>query len=151
MNRDPESWSRLGRALRTAREQRRLSQDELADRAGVSTASVQSLESGTVPKSRMPITLAPVAQALGWPAGAAGAVLEGGDAPGGEWRDVSVQQQVDEETASGVITNAMVRALDNATPAEIREATRLAVDALRRHGVISETDGVQPSTDRANP
>lgn len=152
MNRDPQAWARLGRALRTAREQRRLSQDELADLAEVSTASVQSLEAGTVPKSRMPITLAPVAQTLGWPAGAAAAVLEGEEPPDGGWRDVPVpQQQLDEERVAGIMTNAMVRATEHATAAEIRAATKIAVDELRRQGLLFETNSVQPSTNHANP
>ncbi|MEW2127058.1 helix-turn-helix domain-containing protein [Streptomyces sp. NPDC007259] len=154
MNRDPEAWARLGRALRTAREQRRLSQDELADLAGVSTGSVQSLESGTVPKARVPITLSPVAQALGWPAGAAADVLEGEDPPAsdGEWRDAPVpQQQLDEERVAGIMTNAMVRATEHATAAEIRAATKIALDELRRQGLLSETNSVQPSSNPANP
>jgi transcriptional regulator with XRE-family HTH domain len=151
MNRDPQAWARLGRALRTAREQRRLSQDELAERAGVSTASVQSLEAGTVPKSRMPITLAPVAQALGWPTGAAAAVLEGEAPPDSGWRDVPVaQHQLDEERVAGIMTNAMVRATEHATAAEIRAATKIALDELRRQGLLSETNSVQPSSNPAN-
>jgi transcriptional regulator with XRE-family HTH domain len=151
MNRDPQAWARLGRALRTAREQRRLSQDELADLAGVSTGSVQSLESGTVPKARVPITLSPVAQALGWPAGAAAAVLEGEAPPDSEWRDAPVaQHQLNEEQVAGIMTNAMVRATEHATAAEIRAATKIALDELRRQGLLSETNSVQPSTNPAN-
>lgn len=154
MNRDPDAWARLGRALRTAREQRRLSQEELADLAGVSVGSVQSLEAGTVPKARMPITLPPVAQALGWPAGAPEAVLGGEDPPAadGEWRDVPVPQQLlDEERVAGIMTNAMVRATEHATAAEIRAATRIALDEFRRQGLFPETNSVQPSTNPANP
>jgi hypothetical protein len=98
----------------------------------------------------MPYTLGRIAAALNWPEGHIDAVLAGAGPPGGDWQDVPVQAQVDEETATGIIDSAMVRAMNNATPAEIREATRLAVDALRRHGVIAETDGVQPSTNGAN-
>ncbi|TRV72580.1 transcriptional regulator [Streptomyces sp. 130] len=151
MNRDPESWARLGRALRSAREGAGFTQAELAEVANVSSRSIQDAEGGKVPTGRRPYTLARMAAALGWPAGAVDDVLDGAAPPGDDGQDIPVQVQVDEETASGAITNAMVRALDNATPAEIREAVRLAVDALRRHGVISETDGVQPSTKRVNP
>jgi transcriptional regulator with XRE-family HTH domain len=150
MNRDPEAWARLGRALRTTREHRGLTQQEVADLAGVSARSVRDAEAGAVPKARMPYTISRIAAALDWPEGAIDAVLAGAGPPGGEWQDVPVQAQVDEETVTGLIDSAMVRAMNNATPAEIREATRLAVDALRRHGVISETDGAQPSTDGAN-
>lgn len=150
MNRDPHAWARLGRALRTARTARGLTQEELGTLADVSGRSVQDAEAGTVPKARMPYTIGRIAAALGWPEGAVAAVLDGAAPPGGDWHDVTVQAQVDEETATGIIDSAMVRAMENATPAEIREATRIAVDALRRHGVIAETDGVQPSTKSAN-
>ncbi|MFJ6615415.1 helix-turn-helix domain-containing protein [Streptomyces sp. NPDC091289] len=155
MNRDPHAWARLGHLLKQARLARGLKQGDVADLAGVSLASVQSAEAGTVPKARMPITLGPIATALGWKAGAIEEVLAGGEptvgAPADEWRDVSVQRQVDEEVAEGIVTSAMVRATENATPAEIREATRLILDAFRRQGLIAETNGVQPSTKSTNP
>lgn len=150
MNRDPQSWARLGQALRTAREARSLTQAELGELAGVSSRSVQEAEGGTVPKKRMPYTIARIAAALGWPEGAIDAVLDGAAPPGEGWRDVSVQQQVDEERMDGIMTNAMVRAMEHATAAEIRAATRIALDEMRRQGLIRETDGVQPSTNRAN-
>lgn len=149
MNRDPYAWARLGLALRAAREARGFTQEELAALADVSARSIQEAEAGTVPKKRMPYTIGRIASVLGWPEGAVTAVIEGAGPPGGG-HSVSVQAQVDEETATGIITSAMVQASENVTPAEIREATRLALDALRRHGVIAETDGVQPSTKRAN-
>lgn len=150
MNRDPHAWARLGHALRIAREHAGHSQDELAALADVSTASVQSAEAGTVPKSRMPFTLGPIARALGWPQGAVDAVLAGAEPPGSTWQDVPVQRLLDEETASGILTNAMVRATEHTTSAEIRAATKIALDELRRHGYLAETDGVQPSTNGAN-
>jgi transcriptional regulator with XRE-family HTH domain len=150
MNRDPRAWARLGQALRTTREHRGLTQQEVADLAGVSARSVRDAEAGAVPKARMPYTIGRIAAAIDWPEGAIDAVLAGAGPPGEAWQDVPVQAQVDEETATGIITSAMVRATENVTPAEIREATRLALDALRRHGVIAETNSVQPSTNRAN-
>jgi DNA-binding XRE family transcriptional regulator len=150
MNRDPQTWARLGQALRNAREHLGHSQDELAALAHVSTASVQSAEAGTVPKSRMPFTLASIARALGWPQGAVDEVLAGAEPPGSQWRDVPVQQQLDAEQLAGIMTNAMVRATSKTTSDEIKEATRIALDELRRHGYLAKTDGVQLSTNGEN-
>ncbi|WP_371612919.1 helix-turn-helix domain-containing protein [Streptomyces clavifer] len=144
MNRDPQSWARLGRALRTAREHRGLTQQEVGKMADVSARSVQDAEGGAVPKARMPYTIGRIASALGWPEGGVDAVLDGGPPPGDGWQTASVQQQIDEEQLAGIITHAMVRATEHATTAEIREATRLALDELRRQGYLGETNGVQP-------
>ncbi|MFY0511843.1 hypothetical protein ACOMD4_15875 [Streptomyces anulatus] len=151
MNRDPHAWARLGHKLKEARLARGLKQSDIADEASVSLASVQSAEAGTVPKSRMPITLPPIAAALGWKQGSVDAVLDGGDplvdsSESGQWRDVSVQQQLDEERLAGIMTTAMVRATEHATAAEIRAATKIALDELRRQGYLPETNSVQPST-----
>jgi DNA-binding transcriptional regulator YiaG len=74
-------WARLGNALRIERQHRGLSQDDLAREAQVSTGSVQAVEAGKAPKSRMPYTVAPIARALGWPAGTVESVLGGEAAP----------------------------------------------------------------------
>jgi transcriptional regulator with XRE-family HTH domain len=140
MTRDPQAWGRLGGALRESRERQGLTQDELAQQAGVSTKSVQDVEAGKVPKARMPYTLAPIARVLGWPAGAVDSVLAGGDPPGG-WRTVPVE--IEDDQVESVIANAMVRATDNVTSAEIRKAAKIALDDLRRRGLLRETDGAQ--------
>lgn len=151
MNRDPEAWARLGHALRTAREHRSLTQQELAEAAGVSGRSVRDAEAGAVPKARMPYTLSRIAAALGWPEGAVDAVLDGAAPPGEGWRDVPVEQgQIDAEQLAGIMTNAMVRATEHATAAEIRAATRIALDEMRRQGYLPEENGVQPSTNPGN-
>lgn len=141
MNRDPDAWRRLGRALKEARERKGLSQGELATRAGVAIKSVQSAEAGTVPKSRMPQSLSPIAQAVGWPAGSVDSVLSGGEPPGG-WR--TVQIELEDDQIRSIIANAMVRATSGATAEEIRNATKIAVDDLRRIGAIRETVATQP-------
>ncbi|MFF9279576.1 helix-turn-helix domain-containing protein [Streptomyces griseosporeus] len=142
MSRDPEAWARLGRALRESRERQGLSQAELATRADVSTKSVQDAEAGKVPKSRMPYTLARIAAALGWPAGAVDSVLDGGEPPGG-WQNVRVE--IEEDQVGSIIANAMVRATENTTSAEIRNATKIALDELRRRGYLRETNATQPN------
>ncbi|MFC9285686.1 helix-turn-helix domain-containing protein [Streptomyces sp. NPDC057052] len=71
-------WGKLAAAARAAREARGLSQEALAELAGVSEGSVQNLEGGK-PRSRMPQTLARIEPHLGWAAGSARAVLDGGE------------------------------------------------------------------------
>lgn len=71
-------WARLAAAARAAREARGLSQEKLADLAGVSEGSVQNLESGK-PRTRMPQTVAKIEPHLGWAAGSARAILSGGE------------------------------------------------------------------------
>ena len=136
MQSDPQAWARLGRALRNAREHRGLTQQELGAQAGVSGRSVQEAESGKVPTARMPYTLGKIAAALGWPEGSVTAVLEGAAPPGDGYRDISVQHHINEEDLGAIISNAMVRATDNVTSAGIKGATKIALDELRRHGLI---------------
>ena len=136
MNRDPKAWARLGRALRSAREHRGLTQQELGELAGTSGRSVQDAEAGKVPQARMPYTLGKIASALGWPEGAVDAVLEGAAPPGEGWRDVPAPLPIDEERLEGILTNAMVRATEHATAAEIRAATKIALDELRKNGLL---------------
>ncbi|WP_218029862.1 helix-turn-helix domain-containing protein [Streptomyces rishiriensis] len=71
-------WAKLAATARAAREARGLSQGKLAELAGVSEGSVQNLESGK-PRSRMPQTVAKIEPYLGWGAGSARAILDGGE------------------------------------------------------------------------
>ncbi|MBU5946747.1 helix-turn-helix transcriptional regulator [Streptomyces sp. PAM3C] len=147
MTRDPQAWARLGRGLRESRERQGLTQDELAARAGVSTKSVQEAEAGKVPKARMPYTLAPIAAAVGWPAGAVEGVLAGAELPDG-WQ--GVRPELGDDQLEAIVVNALVRATDNATGAEIRKAAKIAVDELRRHGLLRETDSAQLNESSGN-
>lgn len=81
MNWSADDWARLGNALRIARQHRGLSQEDLAREAQVSAGSVQTVEAGKAPRSRMPYTVAPIARVLGWPAGTVESVLGGEVAP----------------------------------------------------------------------
>ncbi|WP_405794047.1 helix-turn-helix domain-containing protein [Streptomyces sp. NBC_01506] len=150
MTRDPEAWARLGHALRTARNHRGLTQQDLAAEAGVSSRAVQVAEGGAVPKARMPYSIDKIAAALGWPEGAVEAVLDGAAPPDGGWQDVSVQRQLAEERVEGILTSAMVRAMSGTSAAEIRAATKIALDELRKQGFIAETHGVQPEPNHAD-
>jgi transcriptional regulator with XRE-family HTH domain len=66
MNRD---WKRLGDAIKARREELGMRrQQDLADAAGISRASAQSLESGNSGEGwkRTPLSLEPARKALGW-------------------------------------------------------------------------------------
>ncbi|WP_405611174.1 helix-turn-helix domain-containing protein [Streptomyces sp. NBC_01508] len=150
MTRDPKAWARLGQALRSARTHGGLTLADLGNLADVSARAVQDAEAGTVPKARMPPSIGKVAAALGWPEGAVDAVLDGAAPPGAGWQDVPVRRQLREEAVAGIITTAMVRAMSGTPAAEIRAATKIALDELRKQGFIAETDGVQPEPNRAD-
>jgi transcriptional regulator with XRE-family HTH domain len=73
-----EDWRGLASALRLRREQLRLTQQALADRAQVGVAGIKTFESGKV-HSRYPATLTSVAIALGWTPDSPRRVLAGED------------------------------------------------------------------------
>lgn len=135
MIRDPHAWARLGKAIATKRAAANMRQEDLALAAGVSHRSVQNAELGEPPKARMPQTLYPIVRALGLPDTWIDDVLAGAD-PSGAWRDVDVQDVVDEERLESDLTNAYVRASEHATAAEIKAATKAALDVLRQHRLI---------------
>lgn len=85
MNHDPETWAVLGRAIRSDRERKSLTREQVADlvrgRGGrVSARSIGSLEAGIVPKrGTKPPSLEPVVAALGWGPGWVDRILAGED------------------------------------------------------------------------
>ena len=150
MTRDPEAWARLGQALRAARTHRGLTQQDVGTAAGVSARTVQDVEGGAVPKARMPQSIGKIAAALGWPEGSVDEVLDGIAPADTGWKDIPVRQHLTGDAVEGILTSAMVRAMSDTPAAEIRAATKIALDELRRQGLITETDGVQPERDRAD-
>lgn len=77
MNRDPEAWARLGRAIQRDRKLCGWTRAQLARAADVSTGAIQLAERGRVPRSRWPQTVASVERSLGWAPGTARAILKG--------------------------------------------------------------------------
>jgi transcriptional regulator with XRE-family HTH domain len=73
-----ESWDRLAAAVRARRKALRLTQQELADSAGVNVMTIRNLE-GLRQFSKMPGTIGKVERALGWEPGSAEAVADGGE------------------------------------------------------------------------
>jgi DNA-binding XRE family transcriptional regulator len=87
MDRD---WKRLGHAIKARREELGIgTQQSLADAAGVTRQSVQSLEAGKA-RTRMPSTIRHIEKALQWEHGTAARVLAG-DTPPASKRDSAPQ------------------------------------------------------------
>lgn len=101
-----DNWQRLGRLLRAERQRQALSRENLAAKAKVSARSIQSAESGRVPKSRRPFTLDAIERALGWPFGTVDHVLGGGDPP----LDVATSAHPPRGAAAPFITAVHIRA-----------------------------------------
>ena len=75
-NHSPEAWKRLGEQIRRWRVRRGLTQQQLAEAAGVAVGTVRNLENGQ--RARM-LTLPAISRALGWIEDSYVLVLEGGD------------------------------------------------------------------------
>lgn len=74
-----EEWDRLAQALLERRTALGISRQRVADLAGVSLGAVKNLEKKGRSYERMPPTLAPVAEVLGWTRDSPGKVLAGGE------------------------------------------------------------------------
>lgn len=70
------AWRALGRAVKARRVALRMSQDDLAEKAGVGVNTVSNIEKGSGP--RRDLTLAAIEDALGWQPGSYLLVLDGG-------------------------------------------------------------------------
>lgn len=71
-------WDRLAGAIRERRQALGMTQQQLADAAGVTRTTIKNLEGARQPAKRLPLSVAPVEQALGWAPGSARIVLDGG-------------------------------------------------------------------------
>lgn len=116
-----EDWGRLGSALKTRREQLRLTQQDVAKRAQISVQTVKTLESGRT-HGRYPGALTLVAMALGWRADSPRAILAGGE-----------PELVEEAARDGRTTEQWLRDASDLSPNEV-EAMLSVLRVLReRH------------------
>lgn len=74
-----QDWARLARAVARQRNDLRLSQRQLAERAGVSPGTIQNLEDPTRVPTKPLRTMGQIERALEWAAGSVDEVLAGGE------------------------------------------------------------------------
>jgi len=72
-------WDRLAGAIRERRQALGMTQQQLADAAGVTRTTIKNLEGARQPTKRLPSSTAAVEQALGWAPGSIRIVLDGGN------------------------------------------------------------------------
>ncbi|MFB9590804.1 helix-turn-helix transcriptional regulator [Streptomyces racemochromogenes] len=125
----------VGRIAREARAQLGLTQEQLAERAGISRATLQNLERDGRARDT---TLAKVEQALGLPPGAVVKAAKG-------LQPLPALSPVPSEGLTHIsagalgeaVSSALLLTADSLTAAEIREVTRLVVEDLRARGVVA--------------
>lgn len=109
-----------------------MTQEELAEAAGVSRASVQNIEQGRAFKRATP-SLRAIAKALSWPYDRVAAVVEGRpETPDADPQAPSGGVPADEFT--DVVASAMVAVADTMTASEIRDVSRRVTEELKRRG-----------------
>lgn len=149
-------WDRLARAIRERRVALGMTQQQLADAAGVTRTTIKNLEGARQPTKRPPASLPAVENALGWTLGSARTVLAGGEptpiadediAPvsGGE-HDLEIDPEV-----GAVVRNTVfevVGVLEPGMPlSRVREIEAIALEAVRRRGGIPRRRHSQASND----
>ncbi|SHL74443.1 helix-turn-helix domain-containing protein [Streptomyces yunnanensis] len=122
-------WKALATELRQARHEQMLTMNDLAVRSDVTRSTLHSLEQGTE-RSRIPSSLSKVEQGLGWPTGRAMEILTGKPTPATGGGSVSAEE------IERSVSYAAIAVMDDMTSAQIKELARLAVEDLRRRGVI---------------
>jgi transcriptional regulator with XRE-family HTH domain len=81
-----ENWQAVAGAINARMAELPLTQKELAERSGVSVATLRELQHAKAGRRRSARTLAAISLALGWPDGYLQARLTGGTVPGGSSR-----------------------------------------------------------------
>jgi transcriptional regulator with XRE-family HTH domain len=95
-------WAAVAEAINTRLAELKMTQQELAQRSGVSVATLRQLQRNYQPKRRSPRTLAAISEGLRWPSQHLSRVLEGAEPlkPRGE---VETLRAAVEELSSRVV------------------------------------------------
>jgi DNA-binding XRE family transcriptional regulator len=125
-----ENRSALAAAVREARTRLGMTQNQLADAAGVARATLQALERGDAVRPASVIKVEPV---LGWPGGTGQTILRGEAAPAGVAAGAPLSlASLSESDLVRAISAALVAVADSLTAAEIREISQAAAAELKR-------------------
>lgn len=141
-----EEWDRLARALFSRRTALGLSRQRVADAAGVSLGSVKNLEQQGNDYKRMPSTLAPITEVLGWTRESARNVMAGGDPTleaGAVRVETPARYEVEEPPADAgevgiIVRNTVIEVIGAIAPntplSEVQEIEARALEAVLRRG-----------------
>jgi transcriptional regulator with XRE-family HTH domain len=138
-------WDRLARAIRERRQVLGLTQQQLADAAGVTRTTIKNLEGARQPTKRPPASLPSVEQALGWSLGSARAVLAGGEptlgaaAPADPDSRYEIEYDPDAPEGVGMIVrNTVIEVIGVLAPgtplSEVQAIEARALEAVLRRG-----------------
>lgn len=109
-----KDWEAVAAAINARLSELDMTQRELAERSGVSTATLRQLQNNYGPRRRSPRLLAAISETLHWPAGHLAAVLEGS---GEATTDVrSLRADVDDLRRALDDLGSRVAALEAASP-----------------------------------
>jgi transcriptional regulator with XRE-family HTH domain len=134
-------WERLAGAIQARRQVLNLSQQQLANAAGVARTTVKNLEGARTP-TRLPSSVAAIERELGWKAGSARAVLAGGEptlTPNEpDLEGTYLREPVSEGDLVGLIHNVVFDAVIATAPdtplSEVRKIEERALEMARRAG-----------------
>lgn len=128
-------WDRLAGAIRERRQALGMTQQQLADAAGVTRTTIKNLEGARQPTKRLPSSIAAVEQVLGWAPGSARIVLDGGE-------PIAVTQPAEQQQPRDALTSLPASVQDALTGGEIY-ATEIH-DLSQEGGITIITVAVRP-------
>lgn len=105
-------WDRLAGAIRERRQALGMTQQQLADAAGVTRTTIKNLEGARQPTKRLPSSIAAVEQVLGWAPGSARIVLDGGE-------PIAITQAADQTQPRDALTSLPASVLDELAEGEV--------------------------------
>lgn len=89
-----KDWDAVATAINTRMAELELSQRELAERSGVSVATLRQIQNNYSPKRRSPRLLSAISEALRWPPGRLAEMLEGSAAEHDE--EASLREDIEQ-------------------------------------------------------